>query len=199
MYVNAGAWKLYSFSPVAVRTPTVQFTRLTLGSLYVGLNFFWRCEVQLRGRQLSGVSASVEWIGPNGAVITSDSRITVGDTLETSPGREYQKTLTFTPLSAGDSGSYSCSATVMPTISNSLVTSGMVIDSDSLSVASKTLLTLLHTQSLHNIYQYFVLLQIPLFQSTLNVPVSLLEFLIFLLTMASLSPAQLPLELTIWK
>ena len=88
------------------------------------------------------MSTSIEWIGPDGAVITSGSRVTVGDTLETSPGREYQKTLSFTPLSADDSGSYSCSATAMPTTSNSLVTSGMVIDSDSLSVASKHLLKL---------------------------------------------------------
>ena len=163
---SACSYCIPAFSPVAVPTPTVQFARFTLGTLYVGLNFTWRCQVELPGRQLAGVSASVEWFGPNGAVITGDSRITVGDTLETSPGREYQKTLTFTPLSEGDSGSYSCSATVMPTTSNSLVTSGIVIDSDSLSVASKTLLTLLHTQSLHNIYQYSVLLQIPLFQST---------------------------------
>ena len=115
----------YSISFVAVPTPTIQFTRLTLGSLYVGLNFTWRCEVEIPGRQLTDVSASVEWIGPIGAVITSGSRITVGDTLETSPGREYQKSLAFTPLSAGDSGSYSCSATVMPTTSNSLVTNAV--------------------------------------------------------------------------
>ena len=167
--------------------------------MYVGLNFTWRCEVELPGRQLSGVSATVEWIGPDGTVITSGSRITVGDTLESSPGREYRKYLSFTPLSAGDSVSYSCSATVMPTTSNSFVTNAVGIGSDSLSVAGKTLLMLLHTQSLHKIYQYSVLLQIPLFQSTLSVPVSLLEFLTFLLTMASLSPAQLLLELTISK
>ena len=101
------------------------------------MNFTWRCEVELPGRQLSGVSASVECIGPNGAVITSGSRITVGGTLETSPGREYQKSLVFTPLSAGDSGSYSCSATVMPTTSNSLVTNAVGTGSDSISVASK--------------------------------------------------------------
>ena len=135
---------LCSFSPVAVPIPTVQFTRITLGSLYVGLNFIWRCEVETPGRQLSGVSASVEWrlndaVAPNGAVISSGSRVTVGDTLETSPGREYQKTLSFTPLSAGDSGSYSCSATVMPTTSNSLVTNAVGTGSDSLSVASKNL------------------------------------------------------------
>ena len=129
-----------NLSPVAVPTPTIQFTKLTLESPYVGLNFTWRCEVELPGRQLSGVSASVEWIGLNGSVLTSGSRITVGNTAVESPGREYQKTLAFTPLSAGDSGSYSCSATVMPTTSNSHVTNGMVMDSDSLSVASKHLL-----------------------------------------------------------
>ena len=163
------------------------------------MNFTLRCEVEIPGRQLTGVSASVEWIGLNGTVLTSDSRITVGATLETSPGREFQKTLTFTPLSAGDSGSYSCLATVMPTTSNSFVTNAVGIGSDSLSVAGKTLLMLSHTQSLHKIYQYSVFLQIPPFQSILSVPVSLLEFLTFLLTMASLSPAQLPLELTISK
>ena len=186
---------LYSLSPASVSTPTTQFTRFTLGSLYVGLNFTWRCQVELPGRQLAGVSATVEWIGPNGAVLTSDSRITVGTTLETSPGREYQKTLMFTPLSAGDSGSYSCSATVMPTTSNSDVTNGMVMDSDSLSVASKHLL---NTGTTVN-FKCAVFLQAPPFQSTLSVPVSLLEFLTFLLTMRSLSPAQLPLELTIKK
>ena len=129
----------YSFSPVAVPSPTVQFTRLTLGTVYVGLNFTWRCEVELPGRQLSGVRASVEWIGSNGAVLISDGRITVGATLETSPGREYQKSLSFTPLSAGDSGSYSCSATVMPTTSNSLVMNAVRTGSDSLSVASENL------------------------------------------------------------
>ena len=103
------------------------------------MNFTWRCEVEIPGRQLAGVSASVEWIGPNGAVITSGSRITVGDTLETSPDREYQKSLAFTPLSAGDSDGYSCSATVMPTTSNSLVTIAVGIGSDSISVASKNL------------------------------------------------------------
>ena len=103
--------------------------------------------MEIPGRQLSGVSASVEWIGPNGSVLTSGSRITAGNTAVESPGREYQKTLTFSPLSAGDSGSYSCSATVMPTTSNSLVTNAIGTGSDSLSVASKhiIILKLLHT------------------------------------------------------
>ena len=100
------------------------------------------------------MSASAEWIGPNGTVITSGSRITVGDTLEISPGREYQKTLTFLPLSAGDSGSYICSATVMPTTSNSLVTSAEGTESDSLSVNSKDLSRLLYMIVIINLVQF---------------------------------------------
>ena len=124
---------------VLVPTPTVQFTKFQLGSLYIGLRFSWRCEVEIPGAQLPGVTADVEWRGPGGAVITNNSRITVHATTEPSPGREYQKTLTFSPLSAGDSGSYSCSATVMPTVTNSLVTNGVGTGSDSLTVSGKHL------------------------------------------------------------
>ena len=126
------------FLCVVVPTPTVQFTPLTLGSLYVGLPFSWRCEVEIPGNQLAGVTATVEWRGRGGAVITNTSRITVGATTE--PSREYQKRLMFSPLSARDSGRlYSCSGTVMPTVTNSLVTNGVTTGSDSLTVAGKHL------------------------------------------------------------
>ena len=131
----------YALSSLTVPTPTIQFTRLTLGSLYVGLPFSWRCEVEIPGNQLAGVASNVEWRGPDGNVITSDSRITVGATVESAPGREYQKTLMFSPLSAEDSGSYSCSATVIPATSNSFIISGVGTGNDSLTVASKHLLT----------------------------------------------------------
>ena len=93
--------------------------------------------MEIPGNQLAGVTADVEWRGPGGAVITSDSRITVGATTEPSPGREFQKRLIFSPLSARDSGSYSCSATVIPTVTSSFVTNGVRTGSDSLTVAGK--------------------------------------------------------------
>ena len=93
--------------------------------------------MDIPGAQLAGVTADVEWRGPGGAVITSTSRITVGTTIEPSPGRRYQKPLMFSPLSAGDSGSYSCSGTVTPTVTNSLVTNGVGTGSDTLTVAGK--------------------------------------------------------------
>ena len=124
---------------VTVPTPTVRFTRYTLGSLYVGLNFTWLCEVDLPGNQLVGVSAAVDWRGPSGDVMTSDSRITVGDVGVIAPGRSFQRSVMLSPLSAGDTGSYSCSATVMPTMINSNVKNGVGTANDSLTVASKLL------------------------------------------------------------
>ena len=124
---------------VAVPTPTVRFTRLTLESLYVGLNFTWLCEVDLPGRQLAGVSAAVDWRGPSGNVMTSDSRITLGDVVQATLGRTFQRSVMFSPLSAGDTGSYSCTGTVMPTVMNSNVKNGVGTANESLTVASKLL------------------------------------------------------------
>ena len=122
---------------VTVPTPTVRFTRFFLGSPYVGLDFTWRCDVDLPGNQLAEVNATVDWRRPNGDIMTNDSRITVGDVAVISPGRTFQRSVMFSPLSAGDAGSYSCSATAMPTMMNSNVMNGVGTGSDSLSVASK--------------------------------------------------------------
>ena len=95
--------------------------------------------MDIPGNQLAGVSAAVEWRRFNGDIMTSDNRITVGGVVEISPGRSYQRSLMFSPLSAGDSGSYSCSATAMPTVMNSNVMNGVGTGNDSLTVASKLL------------------------------------------------------------
>ena len=104
------------------------------GSLYTGLNFTWQCDVDLPGDQLAGVSAAVVWRRPNGDIMTSDNRITVGGVVESSPGHSFQSSVMFSPLSAGDSGSYSCSATAMPTVMNSNVMNGVRTGNDSLSL-----------------------------------------------------------------
>ena len=97
----------------------------------------WRCEADIPGNQVAGVSADTEWRGLGGGVLTSDSRITVGDVLEETPGREYRSLLTFTPLSAMDTGSYSCSATVRPSVANGNVINGVGSGSDTLPVTGK--------------------------------------------------------------
>ena len=117
----------------------IQFNRNPLvPNYYVGLSFTWRCDVRIPGNQLIGVDTVVEWMGPGGRLTSSnDGRLTVRDLVIDSPGREYRRSLTFSPLSASDMSSYSCSATVMPTVVNSGVINGIGIGSDNLTVASK--------------------------------------------------------------
>ena len=122
---------------VAVNNPTIQISRQFLGTLYVGLTFMWRCDAEIPGSQLSGVSAEIEWRGPGGGVLTSDSRITVGDVELETVGREYRRSLTFTPLSAMDTGSYNCSATIRPSVPNGNVMNGVGSGGDSLTVTRK--------------------------------------------------------------
>ena len=88
-------------------------------------------------QQLAGVDVAVEWRRPNNSTLVSDDRITVGNSMAVTEGRDYRRSVMFSPLSAGDSGSYSCSATIMPDTENSRVTNGVQVGSDSLSVASE--------------------------------------------------------------
>ena len=52
----------------------------------------------------------IQWIGPNGAVVTSTTRITVGDTVTT--GTTTTSSLVFDPLSISHDGDYTCQAYV---------------------------------------------------------------------------------------
>ena len=129
------------------------------------------------------MDAVVEWMGPGGKLDSSnDGHLTVGELVVDSPGREYRRSLTFSPLSASDMSSYSCSATVMPSVANSGVTNGMGIGSDNLTVASKISIFDLTNHFTICVFQYLH------WMSLLSVLVSLLESLISLPSMASLSP-----------
>ena len=136
IYIDYGYYYIMSYF-VAVNNPTIQISKLTLGTLYVGLTFPLRCDAEIPGSQVAGVSAEIEWRGPGGSVLTSDSRVTVGSVEEETAGREYRRLLTFSPLSAMDTGSYSCSATVRPTVANSNVMNGVGSGGNSLTVARK--------------------------------------------------------------
>ena len=105
---------------------------------YVGLNFTWRCDVTLPGQQLSGVDAVVEWKkSDNNFTSSTDGRITVEDIDIDTPGRIYRRSVIFSPLSVDDMASYSCSATIMPTVSNPQVTNGFGKVDGSLAVTGK--------------------------------------------------------------
>ena len=111
-------------------------------------------------QQLDGVDVAVEWRRPNNSTLVSDDRITVGSSMELIEGRLYQRSVTFSPLSAGDSGSYSCSATVMPSMATSGVTNGMGTGSDSLTVDSELMfhvyIEYVFSQSLYLVFQHLL-------------------------------------------
>ena len=122
-----------------VPNPTIEITEIPFETEYVGLNYTLRCEAEVPGRPLDNIDAIiVEWM-KNGALLSSsnDGRITLKDTREDSPGREFRRSIEFFPLSAGDMGSYSCSATIRPTVDNPGVTNGFGIGSSNLTVAGK--------------------------------------------------------------
>ena len=96
-----------------------------------------RCEAQVPGNQLDDIGGVIEWMKDGNKLSDSNGRITLEDTIIDSPGREFRRSIVFTPLSAGDMGSYSCSATISPTADNPGVTNGIGIRSSNLTVAGK--------------------------------------------------------------
>ena len=130
---------LHSLLINSVPNLRVLLTEIPLVAIeYVGLNFTWRCEVNIPGQQLMGVDAVVEWKKSNNSFTSSnDGRITVANIAIDTPGRIYRRSVIFSPLSAEDVGSYSCSATVIPTVANPQVTNGFGKVDGSLTVTGK--------------------------------------------------------------
>ena len=120
-----------------VPNPTIEITEIPLETEYVGLNYTLRCEAQVPGSQLDDIGADIEWMKNGIKLSDSNDRITLGDTIVDSPGREFRRSIVFTPLSASDMGSYRCSATISPTVDNPGVTNGVGIRSSNLTVAGK--------------------------------------------------------------
>ena len=87
------------------------------------------------GGQLIGVQIGIELSGPNG-ILTSDGRITVNSVVVVNPGHAYRRSVTFSSLTAEDSGSYTCTVTVTPTNGNAMTTSATALRSGSLTVNS---------------------------------------------------------------
>ena len=138
-YVLLAIMLLPSFY-IPVPNPSISIIEIPLAfTKYVGQNFTWRCAALIPGRQLLDVEADIEWMKSGVNLSTSnDGRITLGETTVDSPGREFRRSIMFSPLSAGDMGSYSCSATIRPTVANSRVTNGVGIGSSNLTVIGKS-------------------------------------------------------------
>ena len=122
-----------------VPNPTIVITVMPfVRAEYVGLNYTLRCEAEVPGNQLDDIDAVMEWMKDGIKLSSSNNgRVTLGDTREDSPGREFRRSIVFSPLSAGDMGSYSCSATIRPTVDNPGVTNGFGILNSNLTIAGK--------------------------------------------------------------
>ena len=119
-----------------VPNPDVLITELTfVPAEYVGLNYTLQCEAV---SQLEDIEAVMEWM-KNGIILSNSSngRITLVETIVDSPGRDFRRSIMFSPLSASDMGSYSCSATISPTVANSRITNSVGIGSSNLTVIGK--------------------------------------------------------------
>ena len=70
----------------------------------------------VNGVELSSVM--INWMGPEGESITSDSRVTISPT--TSSGNNYTSSLQFTYLMEGDEGMYTCNVMILRSIESKL-------------------------------------------------------------------------------
>ena len=87
---------------------------------YTGLNLNMTCSV-FRTQVVSGVVANVEVFNPRDMPITNGTRIIVANVQLTS-STVFERRVYFRPLSAAvDSGSYMCSSSFVPVVSNSFV------------------------------------------------------------------------------
>ena len=96
-------------------------------SNYVGLNVQFLCQTAFLN-QVRGVSMNLVISGPAGRMLsnTTDGRIILYETREFGNG-DFERIVEFLPLSSSDMGTYSCSGTATPVISNSFVTSSSKI------------------------------------------------------------------------
>ena len=76
----------------------------------------------------------------NSFTSSNDGRVIVGDIDVDTPDRIYLRSVIFSPLSAEDVASYSCSATVIPTVANPRVTNGFGKVDGSLAVTGKSII-----------------------------------------------------------
>ena len=93
-------------------------------SNYVGLNVQFFCQTAFLN-QLRGVSVNLVISGPAGRMLsnTTDGRIVLHETRGFGNG-DFERIVKFLPLSSSDMGTYSCTGTATPVISNSFVTGG---------------------------------------------------------------------------
>ncbi len=86
---------------------------------YVGLNVSITCQTRFL-HNLVDITTDITISHSNGTEVAASERFIITNTA----GEDFERTLTFTPISEGDAGVYLCTGTAQSATSNSLVTSG---------------------------------------------------------------------------
>ena len=83
------------------------------GSVTVGKPYSIQCSVEMSEKVDSSI-IKIDWSGPDGYIITNDSRINIHPTVSVD-GIIHNSTLQFLYLSQNDSGSFVCNVTLVDT------------------------------------------------------------------------------------
>ena len=105
-------WNLLLFYTVPTPTVTISPSGPIQGAM-VGSPQVINCTVST----VSGVESSlvmINWMGPGGGTIKSDSRVTISQTTSSS-NNMYTSSLQFTYLMEGDEGTYTCNMMILDT------------------------------------------------------------------------------------
>ena len=81
-----------------------------VGTPYNGSEYILTCIVTVNNSVDTNITISSQWMMPPGTDTTDN---TISDSSETEE-LEHQRNLTFSPLHSGDSGEYTCNATITP-------------------------------------------------------------------------------------
>ena len=82
------------------------------GSVTLGQPYTIQCSIEM-SEQVDSSIVKIDWSGPNGS-ITNDSRVNIHSTISNN-GIIHNSTLRFLYLSQNDSGSFTCSVTILDT------------------------------------------------------------------------------------
>ena len=90
----------YNNIPSTVPNPTIEINQVPFrAAQYTGIGMMLQCEVDLPD-QLFGVTAEISIEGP--ASLDTSERVEVSTVTETTPGRSYTRSVTFSTLSHDD-------------------------------------------------------------------------------------------------
>ena len=102
---------------LSVSSPSVSVTRNGGTPLFVGIVLTLTCEITVTGvptAMLSNVDVSATWLGAGGNPLMSSDRISITGAMQNSGTNTYISTVEINTLITGNTGTYACQASVIP-------------------------------------------------------------------------------------